>query len=228
MREDSLQILYRLDPNPRKASSKADELKYWIDQLENRMVRQCTPVSGWEMKSCYYHGYENYTDLDNWHPVSLGEHWGGDDVTGFFRASAIMPEVLEDAQVFLNLSFGGEALLSINGVPHQGIDFDRKYANLVLEDETLSEDDQDVVDKAVSDLSAAIENLSVKNDDTSKADDGSNDTSKPDDGKGDSNTSKPDAPATGDNNLYAEAALVMVLSMTAIGLLIWKRKRAVK
>lgn len=130
MREDSLQILYRLDPNPRKASSKADELKYWIDQLENRMVRQCTPVSGWEMKSCYYHGYENYTDLDNWHPVSLGEHWGGDDVTGFFRASAIMPEVLEDAQVFLNLSFGGEALLSINGVPHQGIDFDRKYANL--------------------------------------------------------------------------------------------------
>lgn len=84
------------------------------------------------------------------------------------------------------------------------------------------------MDKAVSDLSAAIENLSVKDDDTSKPDDGSNDTSKPDDGKGDSNTSKPDTPATGDNNLYAEAALVMVLSMTAIGLLIWKRKRAVK
>ena len=108
-----------------------------------------------------------------------------------------------------------------------------KTANVVMEDETLSEDDQDVVDKAVSDLNAAIENLSVKDDDTSKPDDGSGDTSKPDDGKGDSNTStndtsKPDAPATGDNNLYAGAALVMVLSMTAIGLLIWKRKRAVK
>lgn len=108
-----------------------------------------------------------------------------------------------------------------------------KTANLVLEDETLSEDDQDVVDKAVSDLNAAIENLSVKDDDTSKPDDGSDDISKPDDEKGDSNistedTSKPDAPATGDNNLYAGAALVMVLSMTAIGLLIWKRKQAIK
>ena len=57
-----------------------------------------------------------------------------------------------------------------------------KTANLVLADESLSEDDQDIIDNAVSELNAAIENLSVK-DDTTDSDDGKDDTSKPDDGK---------------------------------------------
>ena len=106
-----------------------------------------------------------------------------------------------------------------------------KAANAVLANESLSEDDQAVVDKAVSDLEAAIENLSANTDDTnkpdgdkddtSKPDDGKGDTSKPDDGKGDPNTSKDDgktnAPTTGDHTMPLAAA---GLALTAAGALV--------
>ena len=98
-------------------------------------------------------------------------------------------------------------------------------ANLVLMDETLSEDDQPVVDKAYDELAAAIENLSTnesvtdpddgKGDTTTKPDDGKGDTTtKPDDGKGDA-TTKPDGgktPATGDQAPW------MVFPLLAAGL----------
>ena len=106
-----------------------------------------------------------------------------------------------------------------------------KAANAVLANESLSEDDQAVVDKAVSDLEAAIENLSANTDDTNKPDgdkddtfkpdDGKGDTSKPDDGKGDPNTSKDDgktnAPTTGDHTMPLAAA---GLALTAAGALV--------
>ncbi|MCL2499128.1 MAG: glycosyl hydrolase-related protein [Defluviitaleaceae bacterium] len=130
MREDSLQILYRLDPNPRKAYSKADELKYYIDVLEEKMLRQRTTINGWQFRLCEYHSHGNYTYLHDWEDIAPGVLWGGPEMTGMFKSTAFMPEPLEEAQVFIELDFGGEGLLCINGTPHQGVDFDRKIANL--------------------------------------------------------------------------------------------------
>ena len=107
-----------------------------------------------------------------------------------------------------------------------------KTATLVLADDTLSEDDQDVVDKAVSDLSAAIENLSANTDDTSKPDDDDDkdNTSKPDDGKGDPNSGKDDgktdAPATGDNNIASALCFTAMLISAAGVVLVLKKKHA--
>ena len=98
-----------------------------------------------------------------------------------------------------------------------------KAANAVLADESLSEDDQDVVDNAVSELNAAIENLSVK-DDASDSDDGSDkdDSSKPDDNKNDTSSTPSDPSETGDMTPYALAAAVVALSAAAM--LVLKRK----
>ena len=107
-----------------------------------------------------------------------------------------------------------------------------KTAALVLADDTLSEDDQDVVDKAVSDLSAAIENLSANTDDISKPDDDDDkdNTSKPDDGKGDPNSGKDDgktdAPATGDNNIASALCFTAMLISAAGVVLVLKKKHA--
>lgn len=69
-------------------------------------------------------------------------------------------------------------------------------AKLVLADESLSEDDQKIVDSAVEELSAAIKQLSTSeepsNPDDSDKEEGSSE--KPDEGE------KPDSPATGDSN----------------------------
>ena len=114
-----------------------------------------------------------------------------------------------------------------------------KTANTVLADESLSEDDQDVVDNAVSELNAAIENLSAK-DDTTDPDDGDNkdDTSKPDDGKGDTSSkddatsgeskdeSKTETPATGDNMMPYAAALAL-LAASGCAVVLSRKKRSV-
>ncbi len=99
-----------------------------------------------------------------------------------------------------------------------------KAANAVLADESLSEDDQDVVDNAVSELNAAIENLSANTDDTSKPDDGNDkdDSSKPDDGKENTSSTPSDSSETGDMTPYALAAAVVTLSAAAM--LVLKRK----
>ena len=123
-------------------------------------------------------------------------------------------------------------------------------ANLVLADESLSEDDQAVVDEAVAELNEAIENLSAdtsepstddgKDDGSSTEDNSSNtdDTSKPDSTTSDTDTSKGDsttsttskddsaaetAPTTGDNSvlpLFAVAAVVTA----GLGLVVLKKK----
>ena len=118
-----------------------------------------------------------------------------------------------------------------------------KAANAVLADESLSEDDQAVVDKAVSELNAAIENLSVKDDatdpddgkdDTSKPDDGNkDDTSKPDDGKGDTssnagqNNSQNNAPTTGDQTPVTTIVIVAVCAavLLALCIVLMKKRR---
>ena len=118
-----------------------------------------------------------------------------------------------------------------------------KTANTVLADESLSEDDQDVVDNAVSELNAAIENLSVK-DDTTDPDNGDNkdDTSKPDDGKDDTSSkddatsgeskdeskdeSKTETPATGDNMMPYAAALAL-LAASGCAVVLSRKKRSV-
>ncbi len=93
-------------------------------------------------------------------------------------------------------------------------------ANLVLADETLSEDDQAVVDQAVSQLNAAIENLSA---DATEPDDGKDDTSttKP---SGNENTSKPQAPATGDSTPVM--MLIFLTVAAGLALVVMLRRKA--
>ena len=97
-------------------------------------------------------------------------------------------------------------------------------ANLVLADETLSEEDQAVVDEAVAELNEAIENLSADTDEPS-TDEGKDDTdtSKPDDNNNSANDSSKDdgaskAPATGDNTfvLWMAAMTVVVAGLALI------------
>lgn len=95
-------------------------------------------------------------------------------------------------------------------------------AKLVLADESLSEDDQKIVDSAVEELSAAIKQLSTSeepsNPDDSDKEEGSSE--KPDEGE------KPDSPATGDsNNGFLWFAVAFAGLMAAV-LVITQRKKS--
>ena len=109
-----------------------------------------------------------------------------------------------------------------------------KAAIMVLDDETLSEDDQKVVDQAEIELLSAVEDLELKEDTTTtEPENPDEDTQQPDD------TTKPDtqpsegdnaqeAPATGDSFGYAGMMLLIVVlcgSGMAMALLVYMRKR---
>ncbi len=98
-------------------------------------------------------------------------------------------------------------------------------AKAVLADETLSEDDQGVVDEAVEELKAAIQNLST-NDDGDASDNG--DTSKPDDDKNngsqENETSKPQSPVTGDSTNVIWLVAVLAVAGCGFAVCIVRRK----
>ena len=95
------------------------------------------------------------------------------------------------------------------------------------------------MDNAVSELEAAIENLSAKDDtsnpdddkddNNSNPDDGKNDNNKPDDGKGDPNADKDDSaaesPATGDNGSLM-IWIVAFISLAGFTVLFFQKKKA--
>ena len=100
-------------------------------------------------------------------------------------------------------------------------------ANQILSDESLSEDDQAVVDEAVEKLSTAIENLE-KVSESSDKEDGDKDSSNSDKETEDSNNSETtDSPTTGDTGLYLEYVGLFVFSMIALGVLYWKKRKVV-
>ncbi len=101
-------------------------------------------------------------------------------------------------------------------------------ANLVLADESLSEDDQNVVDSAVKELDAAIKNLSAAEETPSNPDDpddGEETPSNPDKGNPDKGEEGTQTPATGDHSdtaiLFTAVFAVMMLAALAI---IWRKK----
>ena len=101
-------------------------------------------------------------------------------------------------------------------------------AEMVLADESLTEKDQKVVDKAAEELQNAYEKLEKLSDnggaeDPEKPDDSKPDDSKPDDSKPD--TSKPETPTTGDNStIVFWMGGAMLLAASAIVLLSKKQR----
>ncbi len=97
------------------------ELK--LKALKSRIYKQTVQVDEWMMKQVYFKGTGIYEDIDKeWRPVKVGENWGGNDVSCFFKQKIKIPESMENEKVVLLLYLGGDSLLSINGVPHQGMD----------------------------------------------------------------------------------------------------------
>lgn len=106
-------------------------------------------------------------------------------------------------------------------------------ANLVMDDMTLSEDDQSVVDNAEMKLRDAIENLSLKDEDGNNSSEGNdpsqggsssdNDSSKPETSKPESSKPEADSPATSDISfpLFLIAAM---MSIAAAGAYLFHRR----
>lgn len=73
-----------------------------------------------------------YREVDeDWRTIQVDEEWGGSEITAFFRHVLELPEAYANKDSYLDISLdGGEAQLSINGTPWQGLDWYRSFVPL--------------------------------------------------------------------------------------------------
>ncbi len=78
----------------------------------------CETLDIWETRKGYYCGQGKYVNMDDaWEEIKTGYRWDcRDDFTRWFRKEIVLPDQTENRPVFLELDFGGEGIVRINGI----------------------------------------------------------------------------------------------------------------
>ncbi len=94
-----------------------------LEAIWERTVTQHHPLPDWHIKQVYYRDVSHYDPIDaDWRPITVGEPWGGRDVSAFFRREVTMPEAMAGQPVTMRVYVGGDSLVRVNGVAHHGLD----------------------------------------------------------------------------------------------------------
>ncbi|HZJ78085.1 MAG TPA: glycoside hydrolase family 38 C-terminal domain-containing protein [Clostridia bacterium] len=101
-----------------------------LKELKKRIYTDVEMLKPWKMRECIFKDVGEYEYLyDGWKDADVGDSWGGEGLSAFFKNSVDIPERFKGKKVTLNVYFGGDSLLSLNGVPYQGLD---PFRNSVL------------------------------------------------------------------------------------------------
>ena len=101
-----------------------------LKTLKKKIYTDIESIPAWKMKECIYKGIDDYEFFyDEWKELNVGDTWGNNGWSAFFKNSFDMPERFKGKKVTLNVYFGGDSLLTLNGVPYQGLD---PFRNSVL------------------------------------------------------------------------------------------------
>lgn len=94
-----------------------------LAELRPRVFKYAIPCDGWKKREAYYKGVGVYDYIDSeFVPISVGDKWGGPDVTCFFKKEIEIPKELDGERVELQFYVGGDSMVSVNGEPKQGLD----------------------------------------------------------------------------------------------------------
>lgn len=101
-----------------------------LQELKICMYPVVCAIDPWKIKECYYHNVNDYEFIDQeWRIIDVGDTWGGKGISAFFKNRIVIPCSMKGEKVVLRLYLGGDSLVSINGVPYQGLD---PFRNLVV------------------------------------------------------------------------------------------------
>lgn len=95
-----------------------------IESLRPWIIEDHEPLSGWQHRHFQYdrHGVRTWQD-DAWRPIGVGDHWGGIDMSCYFRCEgARIPERFKGKRVALRAYFSGDGLLRVDGLAYHGMD----------------------------------------------------------------------------------------------------------
>ncbi len=96
---------------------KPDVLKNMIKQIEPLIITQALEIPIWNCRYGIHLGENKFSYAENSEGIlKLGDNWsGGYDDTVWLSAQVTIPESFDGKKVLLQLDFGGEGIVSING-----------------------------------------------------------------------------------------------------------------
>jgi alpha-mannosidase len=91
--------------------------------LADRMYPKRLRLDDWKIREVRCTAVGRYEPLDRrWRPMRLGDTWGAEGTSAFWRRRIVIPREFAGARVLLRLYIGGDALLTVNGKPFHGLD----------------------------------------------------------------------------------------------------------
>lgn len=94
-----------------------------LKMLKKRIYTDFENTAPWKMRECIYKDVGEYEYLyEGWKDLDVGGYWGGNGMSAFFKNKIVIPERFVGQKVTLYVYFGGDSLVSVNGVPFQGLD----------------------------------------------------------------------------------------------------------
>ncbi len=95
--------------------SNPEIMKYKLGQIRQAAVLRSIALPTWQRREGYYKAIGEYAGIQEVSPLNVGEHWWvTDGSTTWFSAQVTLPEMQAGTAV-LELDFGGEGLVRING-----------------------------------------------------------------------------------------------------------------
>jgi alpha-mannosidase len=88
-----------------------------IKAVESAIYENICEINTWHTRQGFYASPSEYTNLSEWEEISIGDRWWcSDDITRWFKSTVVIPGEFAGKNVVLELDFGGEGLVKINGV----------------------------------------------------------------------------------------------------------------
>ncbi|MDR1093546.1 MAG: glycosyl hydrolase-related protein [Clostridiales bacterium] len=101
-----------------------------LADLKIKIYPSVHEIPAWQIKECIHRGIGKYEFIDaEWREIDVGDNWGGEGRSAFFRNKIEIPAEMKGMPVALMLYLEGDSLLSLNGVPYHGLD---PFRNSVL------------------------------------------------------------------------------------------------
>ena len=95
---------------------KKSVIKDLLKQAKKKIIRENLPITEWDFCTGLHLGGGKDECNNNWQKKRLGDTWTGYyDDSFWFRSKITVPEQFANSRVFLNVDFGGELVLRING-----------------------------------------------------------------------------------------------------------------
>lgn len=103
-----------------------ERIELRMNAIEWRIHAIRKDLDDWEIRRFHYQMPDDIEFIDqDWQPFRLGDKWGGQGVSAYFRKKIIVPEEFDGKPVTIRMFLGGDSLVSVNGVPHHGMDIFR-------------------------------------------------------------------------------------------------------